>query len=57
LAINFPQKLAKLIEFTLKKQNIPKVSPIFGVKKVQNLLEKKNAVKEGLCWKGGIFWV
>jgi hypothetical protein len=50
-----PQKLAKLMEFYTRETENSKSFRIFGVEKVQNLLEK-NIVKEGPCWKGGIFW-
>jgi hypothetical protein len=48
----FPKKLAKLIEFTSKKQNIPRVSQILESKKYK-ICWGKNIVKEGPCLERG----
>jgi hypothetical protein len=45
------------MEFTLKKQKIPKISPnFFWDKKSTKFVGKKTLLKKGRLGKGGIFW-
>jgi hypothetical protein len=51
-----PPKISKINGLYTKETENSKNFPIFfRIKKVKNWLEK-TIVKEGPCWKGGIFW-